>query len=215
MSSPWSRAGSPSGTLPPPPAPSPKSGTATSPGAPFPVAFPQGAMPRRRVSARTALGLLLAIALSAAITATITILLMRSNTTEQPSGQASSGSAASASAPATPQFSAAESAAAKARLCGVFDTSVRGQESQGGLRMEGNLNLPLILRGVNSASAVQNALIPAVPPEIADAAHKYISATLDQTTAAMGNTPTPEVNRLTDVRNSATYALADACGLPR
>ncbi len=215
MSSPWSRAGSPSGTLPPPPAPSPKSGTTTAPGAPFPVAFPQGAMPRRRVSARTALGLLLAIALSAAITATITILLMRSNTTEQPGGQASSGSATSASAPATPQFSAAESAAAKAHLCQVFDTSVRGQQSQGGLRVEGNWNLPLILRGINSASAVQNALAPAVPPEITDAARKYINATLDQTTAAMSNTPTPEVNRLTDVRNAATDELSDACGLPK
>jgi hypothetical protein len=31
----------------------------------------------------------------------------------------------------------------------------------------------------------------------------------------MGNTPTPEVNRLTDLAADAIYALIDACGLPR
>ena len=59
---------------------------------------------------------------------------------------------------------------------------------------------------MNSASTVQNALVPAVPPDVSAAARKYISATLDLTTAAMGNTPTSEVNRLTDVRNDATSA---------
>lgn len=102
-------------------------------------------MPRRRVSARTALGLLLAIALSAAITATITILLMRSNTTEQPGGQASSGSATSASAPATPQFSAAESAAAKSpplsgfRYVSSRPAKPRGSPCRGQLELAANL----------------------------------------------------------------------------
>lgn len=212
MASPWSRAGSP-GTLPPFPAPSPEPGAAP-PTAPFRSGFPQDSTPRRRVSARIVLGLMLAIVVSVVVTATITFLLMRSDTGIDRGGQPSSGPATASPSP-TSQFSPSESATAKVRLCQTFDTSVRGQEGQGGLRVEGNLNLPLILRGVNSASAIQNALIPAVPPDIADAARKYISATLDQTTAAMGNTPTPEVNRLTDVRNSATYALADACGLPR
>ena len=45
----------------------------------------------------------------------------------------------------------------------------------------------MVLRAMNSASAVQNALVPAVPPDVASAARKYISATLDTTTAAMGN----------------------------
>jgi hypothetical protein len=31
----------------------------------------------------------------------------------------------------------------------------------------------------------------------------------------MGNTPTSEGNRLTDVRNDAIEALLDVCGLPR
>ena len=68
---------------------------------------------------------------------------------------------------------------------------MRGQEGQGGFRVEGNLNVPMVLRAVNSAAAVQNALVPAVPPDVASAARKYISATLDVTTAAMGNTPDP------------------------
>lgn len=214
MSSPWSRAGSPSETLPPPPAPSPKPGTMTSPGAPFPVAFPQRATPRRRVSARTALGLLLAIVLSAAITATITILLMRSNTTEQPGGQASSGPAASTSAPATPQFSVAESTAAKQNLCHVFDVS-SGQKGQGGFRVEGNLNIPVTLQSVTSAVAVENALVPAVPADVAASARRYITTTLDVATAAMGNTSINEINRLTAISNSAVDALVDVCGLPR
>jgi hypothetical protein len=70
------------------------------------------------------------------------------------------------------------------------------------------------LRAVNSAAAVQNALAPAVPPNVASAAHKYISTTYDVTTPAMGNTTTPALNRLT-VSNDAINTLADACGLPR
>ena len=52
---------------------------------------------------------------------------------------------------ATPQFSAADAAAAKANLCQVFDTSVRGQEGQGGLRVQGNLNLPIVSTGRSTA----------------------------------------------------------------
>ena len=125
-------------------------------------------------------------------------------------------SAAAPSAPAVPQVSPADAAAAKQNLCQTFDVSVRGQEGKGGVRVAGGgINTPLVLRAMNSASTVQNALVPAVPPDVSAAARKYISATLDQTTAAMGNTPTSEVNRLTDVRNDATFALVDACGLPR
>jgi hypothetical protein len=71
------------------------------------------------------------------------------------------------------------------------------------------------LRAVNSATAVQNALAPAVPPDVASAARKYISTTLDTTTAVMGNPPASEVNRLTDLRNDATDSLLYVCGLPR
>ncbi len=201
MSSPWSRAGSPSVTLPPPPGPQ----VAPPPAMPFPDGLPP-APPRPRFSTRAVLGLLVAVVLSVAITATVTFLMMRSNADGHSGTQPPSASTTAAAAPPSPAVSAADAAAAKAHLCQIFDTSVRGQEGQGGLRVEGNLNLPLILRGVNSASAVQNALTPAVPPDIAAAAHKYINATLDQTTAAMGNTPTPEVNRLTD------RAMIRTCG---
>ncbi len=81
--------------------------------------------------------------------------------------------------------------------------------------MEGKLNVPIALRAVNSASVVENALIPAVPAEITVAARAYVSATLQATTAAMGNTPTPELNRLNDISNDAINTLLDSCGLPR
>jgi hypothetical protein len=118
-------------------------------------------------------------------------------------------------APATPQFGPGEVDTAKQHRCQVFDVSVRGAEGQGGLRVEGNLNVPMVLRMVNSAAVVQNALVPAVPADVASSARKYISAALGTTTAAMGNTPTPEVNRLNDVRNDAIDALIDARGRPR
>lgn len=83
------------------------------------------------------------------------------------------------------------------------------------MRVEGNLNVPVVLRSVNSALAVQSALVPAVPVEVASTAQNYIQATLNLTTAAMGNTSTAEGNRLNEISNDATNALLDACGLPR
>ncbi|ASL12253.1 hypothetical protein MYCODSM44623_05579 (plasmid) [Mycobacterium intracellulare subsp. chimaera] len=214
MSSPWSRTGSPSVTLPPPPASSPTPGATPPPAAPFPSAFLQGSGPRRRVSARIALGLLLAIVLSAVVTATITVVAMRSDSRVQPGGQPSVALAAPNSASPTPQFSPAESAAAKQNLCHVFDVSA-GQKGQGGYRVEGNLNMPVTLQAVTSAVAVQNALVPAVPADVASAARRYITTTLDVATAAMGNTSINEINRLTAVSNGAVDALVDVCGLPR
>ena len=154
-----------------------------------------------------------ALLVAAAAGSTVTYLAVSDQ--RAASTPAASQTATPSSAPTTPQFSAAEVEAAKQHLCQVFDVSVRGQEGQGGLRVEGNLNVPMVLRMVNSAAVVQNALVPAVPTDVASAARKYISAALDTTTAAMGNTPTPEVNRLTDLAADAIYALIDACGLPR
>ena len=217
-SSPWSRVGAPSGTLSPPPAPPipaplpAPAATAPPTGAPLTSVFPQGLKPRRRGWLLVALGLPLVIVASAATGSLVTFAAMRNAT--HSAAQPSSAPSVALSAP-TPQVSAADASAARDHLCKVFDTSVRGQEGQGGLREQGNLNLPVVLRALNSASAVQNALAPSVPPETATAARKYIGATLDQTTAAMGNTLTPEVNRLTDVRNDAINGLLDACGLPR
>jgi hypothetical protein len=82
------------------------------------------------------------------------------------------------------------------------------------MRENGQPNLPVLLRAVNGAVAVQNSLTPAVPEDIATAAHRYVDATLDATTAAMGGPPIDEVNNLINTANDATDALAGACGLP-
>ena len=212
MTAPWAREASPSVTLPPPPAPTRQGPPLPPPvGTPVPVGFGPPRRPRRWPWA--VLALLVTVVVSAAVGSTVTYLATHG---DNPAPAPTQPSAAAPSAPAVPQVSPGDAAAAKQNLCQVFDVSVRGQEGQGGVRVAGGgVNTPLVLRAMNSASTVQNALVPAVPPDVSAAARKYISATLDQTTAAMGNTPTSEVNRLTDVRNDATFALVDACGLPR
>lgn len=122
--------------------------------------------------------------------------------------------APTATTPPAPQFSAAEQNAAKEQVCQVFDVSTQGQKGQGGVRINGEANLPLMVRSLNSAVAVQNALTPATPRDVTDAAHQYIDANLKLTTAATGTTPIEEVNRLNGLANTATFAFADVCGLP-
>ncbi|MDV3133294.1 hypothetical protein [Mycobacterium sp. 29Ha] len=113
-----------------------------------------------------------------------------------------------------PQFSTAEQNAAKQQVCQVFDISTEGQKGQGGVRINGEANLPLMVRSLNSAVAVQNALTPATPRDVAEAARQYVDANLKLTTAATGTTPIEEVNRLNGLANTATFAFADVCGLP-
>lgn len=173
--------------------------------------FPPG-RPRRRLLVWLLFSAPLLILLSAAVGAGVTYLSMRGDESS-PSGGHQTVPSPITSTPL--QVNAAESARAKAHLCQVFDLSVRGQQGQGGYRVEGDLNVPVTMRAINSAAAVQNAIVPAVPPDVAAAAHRYVNATLDATTAAMGNTPTPDLNRLTDAEGDAIYALADVCGLPR
>lgn len=206
---PWSREASPSVTSSPP---VPTAPSLPPTGAPAPVGFRRPPRPGRWRWVWAVLALLLVVGLSAAVGSAVTYTAMRNDHASTP---ASPQTASPSSAPVTPQFSPAEVTAAKQHLCQVFDVSVRGQEGKGGFRVEGNLNVPLTLRAVNSVSVVQNALVPAVPADVASAARKYISTTLDVTTAAMGNTPTSEVNRLTDVDADSIYAFADVCGLPR
>lgn len=125
-------------------------------------------------------------------------------------------SRARAAAPApTPTYSQAEQAAAKEKLCHVFEVSVRGQEGQGGVVVNGEPNIGLILRTVNSVVAVQNKTNPAVPESLKAAVQKYVETSTDLTTAALGKTPIDELTRLTEVNNEATYVLADECGVPR
>ena len=202
--SPWSRGETPSITVP----------------TPVPDPLSSGRVVRNEVHPQSGVRLwvwatlvLILVAATSAVGGAITYSALNDDT--HPPASSTPPSGGSSSPPVAPRFSAAETAAAKDHLCQVFNVSVRGQEGQGGLRVEGNLNIPMVLRALNSASVVQNALIVAVPAEVSAPARSYISATLDQTTAAMGNTPTSEVNRLTDVRNDAMFALLDTCGLPR
>lgn len=202
---PWSREASSSVTLPPPPPQPP-------PGPPH-YLEPQSRQMRGRSWAWATLALLIVIAVSGGVSAAITYITL--NSTRPSSSSAPPPAASPSSSTTAPRFSAGEIANAKSNLCHVFDISVRGQEGQGGLRVEGKVNVPIVLRAVNSAAVVQNALVPAVPADIAVAARTYISTTLDATTAAMGNTPISELIRLNEVSNDATNALLDVCGLPR
>lgn len=81
------------------------------------------------------------------------------------------------------------------------------------MRLNGDPNTPLLLRKLTSVVAVESALTKA-PNDIADVARSYISANLDQMNAALGNASVDDINKLTSSANDATYALADACGLP-
>lgn len=117
-------------------------------------------------------------------------------------------------APTAPQYSTTEQDAAKQEVCHVFDVSSSGRRGKGGMLADGQPNIPMILRTVTSAVAVQNALVPAVPTDVANATHKYATAALDMALAGTGDASVDEVNRLTQVSNDAAYALADTCGLP-
>ena len=122
--------------------------------------------------------------------------------------------ASSATSTAPPQYSPAEQAAAKSQVCQVFDHSTTGSDIQGAVRTHGQLNVPVVLRTVNSVVVVQNSLTPATPPDVAGAAKKYIDASLDLTSATFQGIPTSDLTRLNQAANAATDGLADACGLP-
>lgn len=219
-SSPWARQGSPAATLPGPRAQSmPPTPAQTlppqQPGPQWPAPVqpvPPPVSPRRPISLGKISLALLSAAVAAAVGSGTTLLWVAH---EKQSAPTASVTPTPQSATATPQFSPEQINDAKAHLCQTFDISVRGQQGQGGYRVEGKVNVPMALRTVNSALAVQVALVPAVPADVANAARTYVKATLDTTTAAMGNTPTSELNRLTDVDSEAITALLDVCGLPR
>lgn len=186
------------------PAPPPVGGPPPQPPIMPPPSAP-AASPRRQA------GLLVAILAMAAVmvvavaaTAAITYALTRNNS-EPPQP--------SAIAPSAPQFSEAQRAEATRKLCGVFDVTARGQKGQGGVVENGQVNLPVVVRTVNSVVAIQNTLTPALPEEFAQTARTYVDSSLSLTAAATGNANIDEVNRLTSASNDATYALVDACGL--
>ena len=204
--SPWSKEAPPSAILPPPQTGVPPTAAAAASG------WGLSAGLARRHRAGAALRWIAVVGVSAAVASALTMALRSENVAPPP---AQPSTASQTTMPGAPQYSPAEVSASKDHLCKVFDLSVRGQEGQGGFRVQGNVNVPIVLRALNSVSAVQNVLSAAVPVDVATAARKYIATTLDVTTAAMGNAPTSEVNRLTDVDGDAIDAVLDACGLPR
>lgn len=208
MGSPWS----PSGESTPPSAqPLPVSGGQhMSPAEGFPPPPPPPVRRWRLIGVVSAL-LVIAIAATAAITYALN---HGADSRPTPSAEPTLTGPNASSAP-TPTYSPSEQAAAKAKLCHVFEVSVRGQEGQGGIVMNGEPNVPLILRTVNSVVAVQNTTSPAIPESLMTAVQKYVETSTNLTTAALGKTPIDELTRLTEANNGATYALADECGVPR
>lgn len=69
---------------------------------------------------------------------------------------------------------------------------------------------------MNSAAAVQNALTPSVPTEVADAARTYVDNVFDLTVAANNEKiGVDDLNKQNDATNSAIDTLQKVCGLPR
>jgi hypothetical protein len=172
----------------------------------------QVAPPRRgnRAIWLAAVGVVIVMIVAIAATAAITYAIARG---KAPVAQPTAPQPVPA-APVVPQFTAADQSAANSRLCSTFDTATKGTQGQGGIIQNGTLNMPLALRTVNGAVAVQNALTPAVSPNLAKATHDFVGRALDLSTAALANASVDEVNRLNDISNTAVFALADACGLP-
>ncbi|WP_162563635.1 hypothetical protein [Mycolicibacterium mucogenicum] len=124
-------------------------------------------------------------------------------------------SAPPATVSASPNVSDTDSAAAKDKVCQAINAGVRGTAGQGGAVVNGDLNIPFILRKLNTIVAVQNSLSPAVPSDVSDAAKKYVATATDLTTAALAHTPVDQLNELTKSSNASVDAALDACGLPR
>lgn len=201
-SSPWAQPG----TVPPAErsGPQPETGLGPPP-------RPRSPMSRHRTPLWLCIAALLTIAISAAGGSVATYMALQGHRVDSETTAADVVVAPSWPTPSAPT----DSLAAKNYLCHALDLSVSGQQGQGGLRVQGKPNIPVILRAINSALVVGNANVPPVPSDIAVAAHKYVSATFDETTAAMSSMPASEGARLTDARNEAMNELLDVCGLPR
>jgi len=156
-----------------------------------------------RPTRRVPRGAVLAAALAAtiALSATATYALTRPAPREE----------SAVSAPVTDSGATA----ARRRVCQVFDAVTKNQLGMGTIYVDGQLNVPVVLRSINSAVALENALSPAVPAEVAAAARDYITRTLDLTTAATAGEPVERRNQLTTASNDSWYELADLCGIPR
>lgn len=115
--------------------------------------------------------------------------------------------------PGEPEPSPAETTAAKEALCEVFLQTTRGSAGRGGVVVDGELNVPHVVRILGSALGVQRAIAPSLSPVLIRVANANIDGNLDLANAALANEPIDELVRLTHKGNEATRALADACGI--
>ena len=114
---------------------------------------------------------------------------------------------------ASPNVSEADAAAAKDKVCHAVDAGERGAPGQGGVVVNGDLNMPFVVRKLNTIVAVQNSLSPAVPTDVSEAAKKYLATATDLTTAALGHASIDQLTQLTNTGNTALYAVLDTCGI--
>lgn len=194
------------GGVPPQPVPPnvPPHGWSPPPNGGAPVSLQQGA-PRPPKMWLWALVTSILMVVAIAATAAITYAIAHSSST----------SAVAPAAPSAPTFTAAEQAAAKQSLCQTFDMSTAGQQAQGGVVVDGQPNVPVLLRKITGAVSITQALVPATPENVATSARQYVAANLSLMNASLGQGSLDEIKKLTAATNDATGALADACGLPR
>ncbi len=170
-------------------------------GAPSPVQQRAPRPPRMWLWALVS-AVLMVIAVAA--TAAITYAITRSST--PPAGNPTAS-------PAAPTFTAAQQADAKQAVCQAFDVATRGIASQGGARVDGQPNMPMLLRTLSGTVSMQSALTPATPTDVADFAHRVIEANLNLLNAALGQADISDVQRANDASNRAVDGLVSACGL--
>jgi len=186
----------------------PTSGPVGTPPVNYPGAYQPAPQPPRGSGPRlwaliVAFTLIVVVAIG--VTALVTAAIVRSS--------GASSAPAVSPAPAAPQFSSADQAAAKDKLCNAFAAGKRGSAGQGGVILNGQLNVPVVLRILNTVVAVQNSVEPATPSDVVEAAKKFATAESDLTTAALANAPIDNVTELTKTSNGAIDALADVCGM--
>jgi hypothetical protein len=151
------------------------------------------------------------VIVAVAATAAITYSIARNDGSAHSSAASSPPSPTDTSAP----VASGDGAAAKTKLCQAFDSATRGAETQGPIATDGALNIPVLLRTINSAALVQNSITPQVPENVANAAQSFIAGQLELVAGATGHASTEQLVQLNDASNAATDRFADACGLPR
>ena len=113
----------------------------------------------------------------------------------------------------SPVVLSTDQAQAREHLCAVFDTATKNQRGRGGVVDAGKLNVPVVLRIINRTVALQNALTPAVPADVATATRTYITRSLDLSNAATAGEPITVLKELTAAGNNGWETLAGLCGV--